>query len=251
MAKLYFRYATMKSGKSSEIIQINYNYNAVGFKGLILIPDEDETSDGFISSRIGLSIPALKITKEDNLFELVKDYIKTEKISYVILDEANFITYKQANQLGDIVDFLDIDVLAYGLLTDFTSDIFGLREFKDEVEIDVKVDIYDNVEVKTEANTETDIETDVDDDEDEENKISGIARLIAIQDELEEISVKSICKCGKKANFNARIVNGKLVTKGKKVILDPKNGEENHITYVPLCRKCFKLKELEQKKQVS
>lgn len=194
MAKLRYRYATMESGKSAEILQVNYNYNKIGKKGLLLIPDKDTTSNGMISSRLGISAPATKIKETDNIFELVQEKLKTEDISYLILDESNFITVEQADQLGDIVDYLGIDVLAYGLLTDFKTNLFG-----------------------------------------------GSARLVAIQDELEEISVKSVCHCGKKANFNARVVNGKIAKDGEQVLLDPKNGEKQEVYYIPLCRKCYKL----------
>lgn len=194
MAKLRYRYATMESGKSAEILQVNYNYNKIGKKGLLLIPDKDTTSNGMISSRLGISAPATKIKETDNIFELVQEKLKTEEISYLILDESNFITVEQADQLGDIVDYLGIDVLAYGLLTDFKTNLFG-----------------------------------------------GSARLVAIQDELEEISVKSVCHCGKKANFNARVVNGKIAKDGEQVLLDPKNGEKQEVYYLPLCRKCYKL----------
>lgn len=194
MAKLRYRYATMESGKSAEILQVNYNYNKIGRKGLLLIPDKDTTSNGMISSRLGISAPATKIKETDNIFELVQEKLKTEEISYLILDESNFITVEQADQLGDIVDYLGIDVLAYGLLTDFKTNLFG-----------------------------------------------GSARLVAIQDELEEISVKSVCHCGKKANFNARVVNGKIAKDGEQVLLDPKNGEKQEVYYLPLCRKCYKL----------
>lgn len=197
MAKLRFRYATMASGKSAEILQVNYNYNKIGRKGLLLIPDKDTTSNGMISSRLGISAPALKISQEDNIYKIVEEKIKTENISYLILDESNFITVEQADQLGDIVDYLGIDVLAYGLLTDFKTDLFG-----------------------------------------------GSARLVAIQDELEEISVKSICHCGKKANFNTRVVNGKIAKDGEQVLIDPKDGKKDEVYYIPLCRKCYKLEDL-------
>lgn len=198
MAKLRYRYATMESGKSAEILQVNYNYNKIGKKGLLLIPDKDTTSNGMISSRLGISAPATKIKETDNIFELVQEKLKTEDISYLILDESNFITVEQADQLGDIVDYLGIDVLAYGLLTDFKTNLFG-----------------------------------------------GSARLVAIQDELEEISVKSVCHCGKKANFNARVVNGKIAKDGEQVLLDPKNGEKQEVYYIPLCRKCYKLEKID------
>lgn len=197
MAKLRFRYATMESGKSAEILQVNYNYNKIGKKGILLIPDKDTTSNGMISSRLGISAPALKINQNDNIYKIVEERMQTENISYLILDESNFITVEQADQLGDIVDYLGVDVLAYGLLTDFKTDLFG-----------------------------------------------GSARLVAIQDELEEISVKSICHCGKKANFNTRVVNGMIAKDGEQILIDPKDGQKHEVYYIPLCRKCYKQEKL-------
>lgn len=197
MAKLRFRFATMESGKSAEILQVNYNYNSRNIYGVLLIPDVDEVSNGNISSRLGISAPAYKVSKDTNLYELVTKLIKDRNVSYVIVDEANFLTEAQAEQLGDIVDFLDIDVLAYGLLTNFKT-----RQFE------------------------------------------GSQRLIDIADEREHIYVRSICHCGKKANFNARVVDGKIVTDGEEVILDKKDGEEHEVKYIPLCRKCFKLNKI-------
>lgn len=202
MAKLYFRFATMTSGKSAEIIQIHYNYNKVGINGIVLIPEIDKTSDGKILSRLGnLSIPAMKFKKDENLFDKVKSIIDStnDKISYIILDESNFITKEQAEQLSDIVDFLDIDVLAYGLLTNFKTYMF-----------------------------------------------EGTKRLIELHDEISELSVKSLCHCGQKANINARIVNDKLVKDGEEILLDSKDGKMDDVKYIPLCRKCFKLNKLKQ-----
>lgn len=202
MAKLYFRFATMESGKSAEIIQIDYNYNKVGIKGILLIPEIDKTSDGRVLSRLGnISIPAIKFKQNENLFDKVKEIVKTttDEISYVILDEANFITQKQAEQLSDIVDFLDIDVLAYGLLSNFKTYMF-----------------------------------------------EGTKRLIELQDDISELSVKSLCHCGKKANFNSRIVNNELVKDGEEILLDTKDGKMTEVKYIPLCRKCYKLNKWEK-----
>lgn len=194
MAKLRFRFATMESGKSAEILQVNYNYELRGIYGVLLIPEIDKTSNGSISSRLGISSPAIVVKEDTNIYELIKNISKDTILSYVIVDEANFLTEEQVEQLGDIVDFLNIDVLAYGLLTNFKT-----RQFK------------------------------------------GSQRLIDIADEREHIYVRSICHCGKKANFNARIVNGEIVKDGEEIILDKKDGKEYDVKYVPLCRKCFKL----------
>lgn len=200
MAKLRYRYATMESGKSAEILQVNYNYNKIGKKGLLLIPSIDKVSDGNISSRLGISAPATKVSPTDNIYTLVESKLKHQDIDYIIIDESNFITVEQADQLGDIVDFLEIDVIAYGLLTDFKTNLFD-----------------------------------------------GAKRLIEIQDELKEISVKSICHCGKKAIHNARITGNNITKEGEQIVLDPKDGLTHTVEYIPLCRKCYKLNKIHSK----
>lgn len=192
MASLTYRFATMGSGKSAEIISVKQNYDENRTKGLILIPGIDTASKGKVKSRNGKSIKATSFDKNTNLFELAKELIETgKKIEYVIVDESNFLTVEQVEQLGDIVDFLNISVMAYGLLTDFQTDSFP-----------------------------------------------GSKRLYEIADVKEELTVRKLCHCGKKAIFNSRVVNGALVSEGEKVVIKDAGQE---VKYVPLCRKCFKL----------
>lgn len=118
-SSLKFRYATMGSGKSAEIISIIRNYNECGFEGITFIPRKDLDSNGEVSSRNGYKIKATPFDEKDNIFEYVKKQVKFGKdVKYVIIDEAQFLTPEQVWQATDIVDYLDINVLAYGLLTD-------------------------------------------------------------------------------------------------------------------------------------
>ena len=118
-SSLKFRYATMGSGKSAEIISIMRNYDECGFDGITLIPRKDIDSNGEISSRNGYRAAATIFEETDNLFELInKEVTSGRDIKYVIVDEAQFLTTEQVWQVTDIVDYLDINVLAYGLLTD-------------------------------------------------------------------------------------------------------------------------------------
>ena len=125
-AKLIFRYATMGSGKSTEVLQVHNNYKTRKVNGLLFIPESDTSSNGCIYSRLGISHEANIIKNDDNLFEIVKEKISNgEEIQYIIIDEVNLIkNLDHVNQLGDIVDFLDINVFAYGLLSDFKSNLF-------------------------------------------------------------------------------------------------------------------------------
>lgn len=118
-SSLKFRYATMGSGKSAEIISIIRNYNECGFEGITFIPKKDLDSNGEVSSRNGYRVKATPFEEKDNLFEYVQKEVQSGKdIKYIIIDEAQFLTEEQVWQATDIVDYLDINVLAYGLLTD-------------------------------------------------------------------------------------------------------------------------------------
>lgn len=141
MATLRFRFATMGSGKSAEIISVKHNYDSIEMEGLVLIPKIDTASNGKIKSRNGKSIKAKAFDKNTNLYTLVKNKLKKNpELSYVIVDESNFLTNKQVEELGDIVDYLNIDVMAYGLLTDFQTDsfdgskrLFEIADIKEEL----------------------------------------------------------------------------------------------------------------------
>lgn len=122
---LKYRFATMESGKSAEITSIRRNYDGCGFDGLTLIPEGDVASQGRVWSRNGCSVDAIPFEQTENLFEYTKNELeKGRNLKYVIIDEAQFLTEEQVWQLTDIVDYLDINVLAYGLLTDSFLDYF-------------------------------------------------------------------------------------------------------------------------------
>lgn len=139
MAKLSFRYSAMKSGKSAEIIQIHTNYKIMKIEGLLLIPEKDDASDGKIKSRFGeTQAPATSFNESTNFLELVYDEIINRKIKYVIIDECNFLTRLQVNQLAELVDNYDINILTYGLMTNFKGELFEgskrLVEVADKIE---------------------------------------------------------------------------------------------------------------------
>ena len=126
MAKLYFYYSAMNAGKTTTLLQSAYNYHERGMRTLILTPRLDtRAGEGVVASRIGLRANARSFTREDDLLELVRaDIDKRGKLDCVLVDEAQFLTKAQAWQLGDVVDGLDIPVLAYGLRTDFRGELF-------------------------------------------------------------------------------------------------------------------------------
>lgn len=175
MAKLYFRYGAMGSSKTANAIMVQYNYKERDQKALMLKP-KLETRDGekTVRSRSGLCAAC----------EYVEDLDRIDVTQYdcLIVDEAQFLTKEQVEQLIHIVDDLGISVLCYGLRADFQGNLF-----------------------------------------------EGSKYLLAWADTIEEI--KTVCWCGKKATYNARIHNGKVVKTGEQILL---GGNES---YVSLCRK--------------
>lgn len=126
MAKFYFYYSAMNAGKTTNLLQSAYNYRERGMQPLILLPQIDARSeDGELKSRIGLRASGQRFTSTDNLYRLVAGLqAGGEEIHCVLVDEAQFLTKAQVWQLSDVVDQLDIPVLAYGLRTDFRGEPF-------------------------------------------------------------------------------------------------------------------------------
>ncbi len=126
MAKLYFYYSAMNAGKSTVLLQSSHNYKERGMQTLLLTPAIDNRfQEGLICSRIGLSEQALVFNAQDDLYALILD-LKRKKHNHacVLIDEAQFLTKEQVFQLTEITDKLSIPVLAYGLRTDFRSELF-------------------------------------------------------------------------------------------------------------------------------
>lgn len=175
MAKLYFRYGAMGSSKTANAIMVQYNYQERGQKALLLKP-RLETRDGEarVSSRCGMSAPCRYVEELEQ--------IDVDQYDCLIVDEAQFLTKAQVQQLVDVVDQKNIPVVAYGLRADFQGNLF-----------------------------------------------EGSQYLMAWADTIEE--VKTVCWCGRKATYNARIHNGKVIKTGEQILL---GGNES---YVSLCRK--------------
>ena len=125
MAKLYFYYSAMNAGKTTTLVQSAYNYRERGMNTLVLKPEIDERySSSIVRSRIGLESDAVSVDAKDDLFLLTEKTNKKNPLSCVLLDEAQFLTKSQVFSLGEIVDRLDIPVLAYGLRSDFRGELF-------------------------------------------------------------------------------------------------------------------------------
>ena len=186
MSKLYFRYGAMNCGKSALLMQVAYNYNEKGRNVVIIKSSIDTKADDYLSSRIGIKRKVDVLIKPNESFEKYYNEWK-EKISCILVDEAQFLTENQIDELWYVSKCLDIPVICYGLRTDFTSHLFA-----------------------------------------------GSKRLLELADEIEELI--TICRCGRRAKFNSRFVNGKFTLDGESVLID---GSKNNVIYEPLCSRCY------------
>lgn len=143
MAKLYFRYAVMNSGKSLALLQVNHNYVTEGRETVLFSHEIDKRfGESVIASRIaGASIQAPSISVNDsiNLYDVVAQQVEAGKdVACVLCDESQFYTPEQIDQLSDVVDVLNIPVICYGLKNSFKGELFPaskrLVELADEIE---------------------------------------------------------------------------------------------------------------------
>lgn len=187
MAQLYFYYSAMNAGKSTSLLQSAYNYQERGMTVAIYTAALDHRFGlGKVSSRIGLAMDAQVFDSHFNFVAHVQDLLAQGRLDCVLIDEAQFLTKTQVKQLTDIVDRLNIPVLAFGLRTDFLGETFA-----------------------------------------------GSQALLAWADKL--IELKTICHCGRKANFVVRLgADGQAARAGSQVQI---GGNES---YVSMCRMHFK-----------
>lgn len=187
MAKLYFRYGAMNAGKSSLLMQVAHNYNENNKDVVIIKSSIDTKGNDYLESRIGLKRKVdILIDKNKSLKEYFDLWVNNNA-SCILVDEAQFLSTNQVDELHYTAKFLDIPVICYGLRTNFKSELF-----------------------------------------------EGSKRLMELSDELEELV--TICKCGKKAKFNARFIDGKFDCNGNEIIIDGKN---SNVKYIPMCGKCY------------
>ena len=182
MPKLYFKYGAMNSSKSANALMVKFNYEEQGYRVALLKPSLDDR-DGvdIVKSRIGLEQKCYVIDRTVNLLEWYRAH---RDYQVMIVDEAQFLTPEQVEQLKDLaVDA--IPVLCFGFKTDFQTKMFPASK-----------------------------------------------RLFELADSLSEI--KSVCRCGRKAEVNARIHNGKIVKEGEQIFI---GGNES---YIGMCYKCWR-----------
>lgn len=145
MCKLYFKYSPMNSGKSGMLLMQAHQFEERGipflcFKSII------DTRDGedVIVSRVGIKRECISIDVKDNLYDIIYNYTANallegmEKPLWILVDECQFLSREQVGQLAMIVDNLNINVMCYGLRTDFRTNLFEgskrLMELADSIE---------------------------------------------------------------------------------------------------------------------
>lgn len=193
MAKLYFRYGAMNSGKSTALLQAAYNYEERGQRVLLAKPGLDAKGDRDVVSRLGVIRPVhFLIGADADVLELFFAQRRAmlqatgSPVACLLIDEAQFLAPSQVNDLLRIAVVQDVPVLAYGIRTDFRTEAFP-----------------------------------------------GSARLLEVAHSLEEL--KTICRCGRKALFNARKIGDTYVFDGQQVAIDTLND----VTYESLCAACY------------
>ena len=206
VAKLYFRYGAMNSGKSTSLLQAAYNYEERGQRVLLAKPAIDTKGAEQVTSRLGMSravdflIPPgagvrdlfaahRSRIRHDSVEALVPvHHGRPADVACLLIDEAQFLTPDQVDDLLRIVVLDGVPVLAYGIRTDFQTHAFP-----------------------------------------------GSRRLLELAHSLEEL--KTICRCGRKALFNARLVGGRFVFDGDQVAIDELTTDR--VTYESMCAECY------------
>ena len=123
MAQLYYKYGTMNSGKTIEILKVAHNYEEQG-KSVVIMTSAIDTRDGVgvVSSRIGMKREAMAIEDDSDVFGYIQSL--KEKPYCVLVDEAQFLKRHHVYDLARVVDELDVPVMAFGLKNDFRNELF-------------------------------------------------------------------------------------------------------------------------------
>jgi thymidine kinase len=138
VAELCYFTGPMDCGKSTLALQLDYTQAAAGRKGR-LFSSHDRAGESTISSRLGLAKPAIEVLWEFDFWTYVVTQLTSgQRVDYLVCDETQFYSAEQVDQLARIVDELQIDVFAIGLLTDFQTRLFAgsqrLVELADRIE---------------------------------------------------------------------------------------------------------------------
>lgn len=139
MASLYFKYASMNSGKSTQLLQAHYNYTERGMHPMAMTSQiDDRYGVGKITARIGLDLTVDTFDKDTDIFSYIEKAAQQKRVDVLFIDEAHFLSEAQVLQCAKIVDDLNIPVMCYGLKTDFLGKLFtgseALLRFADNIE---------------------------------------------------------------------------------------------------------------------
>ena len=125
MAKLYFYYASMNAGKSTTLLQADFNYRERGMTTMLWTADFDRRGgEQAIASRIGLGAEAHRFTAQTDLWAEIAEQRAATPLACVLVDEAQWLTKAQVWQLARVADEADLPVVCYGLRTDFRGELF-------------------------------------------------------------------------------------------------------------------------------
>jgi thymidine kinase len=126
MAKLYFYYSAMNAGKTTTLLQSDFNYRERGMNTLCFLPAVVAKQwNPLITSRIGLSRIPIILEEDMDLVNYVGESKEKQGVSCIFVDEAQFLSKRHVRQLCRVVDILNIPVLTYGLRTDFQGELFN------------------------------------------------------------------------------------------------------------------------------
>ena len=115
----------MNAGKSTALLQSNYNYNERGMDTLLFLPKVDaDANKNKIHSRIGLIADAISVDTNFDFFEYVQNFKNEKKVDAILIDEVQFLTKDQVRQICKISDNLNIPSMCYGIRTDFRGELF-------------------------------------------------------------------------------------------------------------------------------
>lgn len=144
MSKLFYFYGSMGSAKTLRLLSTAYNFEEKDVQIMVLKPSTDtRDGEGIIKSRAGLERKCIMVDEDVNLYKVIKAYknvlaSQLEELKWVLIDECQFLTSEQVDQLSDVVDFLGVNVMCFGLRTDFQSHLFPgskrLFELADDIE---------------------------------------------------------------------------------------------------------------------
>jgi thymidine kinase len=128
MAKLHFRFASMSAGKSTQLLQIRHNYHSEG-RGVLLLTAavDDRFGVGMVTSRLGVSAEADVFRKDTDMFAIVEQYrasVTDDELGAILIDEAQFMSAEQVQQLHRAVHTFHVPVLCFGLRSDFQGNAF-------------------------------------------------------------------------------------------------------------------------------